>query len=79
MALLQGPTGSSKAIEIYKKVAGSSTEIGPTVKLTLQVGDVVQLAATGSSPVLISLYQNNFLVEQVEDWSNQFTSGVRAS
>ena len=74
---IQGPTNSLQgAVTIYKKVAGTDTQIGPfATSVTLQPNDVIRLTATGSSPVLLSVYQNDYLVLQVEDWSNALTSG----
>jgi hypothetical protein len=74
---LAGITTNSLGVSwaIYKKVSGASTQVGPSAMATPQVGDVIRLVASGSSPVLLSLYQNNYLVLQVEDWSNAFTSG----
>ena len=79
-ANLAGPTGSlqATAISIYKTIAGSSTRIqAATMSYTPQVGDIFQFAATvgNSGNTILSLYQNGFLILQVEDFSNAIASG----
>lgn len=75
---ITGPTGTASATcAVFKKVAGVSTQIGPTAaQITPQVGDVFRLVASGSNPVLLTFYQNGFQILQVEDWSNAFVSGL---
>ena len=67
------PTATSDAAAaIYKRVAGTPTQIGPTATVEPQVGDVWRLSVfTGSDgfPVL-SLFQNGFLILQVQDQSS---------
>lgn len=67
------PTATSDAAAaIYKRVAGSATQIGPTAGVTPAVGDVWRLSVfIGSDgfPVL-SLFQNGYLVLQVQDSSS---------
>jgi hypothetical protein len=78
---LAGPVNSAyiNNFGIYKKVSGTSTLIGSVLgQMTPQVGDVIRLAARGSNPVLLSAYQNGFLLLQVEDFSNAYTSGSPA-
>jgi hypothetical protein len=57
---------------IYKRVAGTPTQIGPTLGCTPTVGDVwrlsVILGGSDGFPVL-SLYQNGSLIVQVQDQS----------
>lgn len=73
---IAGASGSRNVtLRIDKTVSGTSTQIGATVAITPQIGDVIRLSAVGSSPVVLSLYQNGFLILQVEDFSNAFTSG----
>jgi hypothetical protein len=76
---IASPTATSDAAaKIYKRVAGTATQIGPTATVEPQVGDVWRLSVfTGSDgfPVL-SLYQNGFLILQVQDQSaTPITSG----
>lgn len=63
---------SDAAAAIYKRVAGTPVQIGPTATIDPQVGDVFRLSVvTGSDgfPTL-SLYQNGFLILQVQDSSS---------
>ena len=66
------PTGTSDAAaRISKRVAGSGTVIGPTITIEPSLGDVFRLqVVTGSDgfPTL-SLFQNGFLILQVQDTS----------
>ena len=75
---IQGPTGSLVAgCQVYKRVSGVPTAIGPLASITLIVGDVIRLQVeTGSDgfPVL-SVFQNGSMILQVQDYSNAFTSG----
>lgn len=73
-----GATGTldSSFIIIYKIVAGVPTQIGlPSVGVTPQVGDVFRLSVTGANPPTLTLYQNGFVILQVQDYSNGFLSG----
>jgi hypothetical protein len=77
--VIEGPTGAdlNGVANIRKTVNNVSTQIGPIIQhIKPQIGDVFRLVATGSSPVLLSFYQNGFLIMQVEDWSNAFTTGL---
>jgi hypothetical protein len=71
---LVGPTGSLvSTLYITKTLAGVTTQIGaPTTGLTLQVGDVIRLAVIGN---IITVYQNNFVIQQVEDFASSLTTG----
>ena len=76
---IASPTATrDAAAAIYKRVAGTATQIGPTASVTPAVGDVWRLSVfTGSDgfPVL-SLFQNGYLVLQVQDSSSTpITSG----
>lgn len=76
-ALIQGPTASAGTQTIVKKVAGVNTQIGTSISCTPHVGDVFTLGVqigSDSFPVLF-LYQNGFLILQVQDYSTAFTSG----
>jgi hypothetical protein len=78
-AEILSPSGTSDAAAfIAKSVAGAITQIGPTVVITPNVGDVFRLQViTGSDgfPTL-SLFQNGFLIVQVQDQSaTPITSG----
>jgi hypothetical protein len=68
-------TGLGQGVNILKTVSGANTNIGPSVTVTPNVGDVFRISAVGSSPVVLTLYQNGYQVLQVEDYSNAFTSG----
>ena len=71
--VIGSPSGTKDAAaQIVKRVAGSSTQIGPTATITPQVGDVWRLSVvTGSDgfPTL-SLFQNGVLILQVQDQSS---------
>jgi hypothetical protein len=75
---LDGPTGSvNPAIQISKFIGGVTTAIGPAVGMTPSLGDVIRMSVvTGydGNPVL-SIYQNGFLLLQVQDYSNAIPSG----
>ena len=78
-AEIGSPTATSDAAaKIYKRVAGTPTQIGPTAGCEPQVGDVWRLSVVFGSdgfPVL-SLFQNGFLILQVQDQSaTPITSG----
>lgn len=77
-ASIKGPLGSSNpSTDITARVNGVNTQIGPLYTLTPSVGDVFRLSViTGSDgfPVL-SLFQNGFLILQVQDTTNALTSG----
>jgi hypothetical protein len=74
--IVQGPTGSLVAgASIQKKISGVTTQVGPLASLTLQIGDVLRMVAQGSNPVLLSAYQNGYLILQVEDWASTYLSG----
>ena len=72
-ANVQGPTGTSQlSTNINRFVNGVSTQLGPTLNVAAHVGDVFRLAVTTGSdgfPIL-SLYQNGFLIDQVQDTSS---------
>jgi hypothetical protein len=64
----------SIAIGIYREVAGASTLLGSYITMTPQVGDVIRLSAVGN---IISLFQNGFLLCQVQDLgATAITSGA---
>ena len=70
-------TRNSTAFQVFKIVAGASTAVGPVTPYTPNAGDVFRLAVTTGSdgnPIL-SVYQNGFLMLQVEDYSNAIPSG----
>jgi len=68
-----GPIGSAvNSFYINKNVGGTFTQIGPSQTITLQVGDVIRLSVVGN---VISAFQNGFLIQQVQDNSNTFSSG----
>lgn len=74
-----GPTGGSPGnhLQIYKRANGTNILLGPTALATIQVGDVIRLSVSIGSDGFpsLTLYQNGWSVLQVEDYSNQFTSG----
>jgi hypothetical protein len=80
-ALIDGPTNTfqSASAQIYKTVAGANTAIGPAANVTPQVGDVWRVAVTDdpitTTPV-ISLYQNDALIVQVQDYGTPITGGA---
>jgi hypothetical protein len=51
--------------------------IGPAAPSTIQIGDVIRLGVSIGSDGFpsLALYQNGWSILQVEDYSNQFTSG----
>lgn len=61
-----GGIGVQGNAQIAKLVSGSQTLLGPGVAVTPQAGDVFTLSVIGQ---VISLFQNGFLVVQVEDGS----------
>ena len=68
-----GPTGSAfTSTAIYKRVANVQTQIGPSIQVTPQVGDVFRLSVVGN---VLSLFQNGFLILQVQDYSSSISSG----
>ena len=71
--VILSPIGTSDvAAYIYKRVAGSATQIGPAITVEPVSGDVWTFSVfTGSDgfPTLL-LYQNDFLVLQVQDSSS---------
>jgi hypothetical protein len=69
---IAGPLGSASTAAIFKEITGVFTQIGPTVTVTPQVGDVFRLSVVGN---VLSLFQNSFMVLQVEDVNNSITSG----
>jgi len=78
-APIHGGSGAGSAAngQIFKMVAGVETQIGATVTFTPQLNDKFRLQVTTGSdgfPIL-ELFQNGFLLLQVEDYSNAFTSG----
>jgi hypothetical protein len=75
-ALVTAPNNSSVSAAIYKDVAGTYTQIGPSTTTKWQLNDTVRLAvSTVNGLPLLSFYQNGFLLLEVTDWSNAFTSG----
>jgi hypothetical protein len=72
LGIVAGPSGSlgSAGAKIFKEVAGVGTQIGPAIGITPAIGDVLRLSVIGN---VISLYQNGFLVLQVQD--DTFTTG----
>lgn len=74
-----GPTGGSPGnhLQIYKRANGTNILLGPTALATIQVGDVIRLSVSIGSDGFpsLTLYQNGWSVLQVEDYSNQVTSG----
>ena len=53
-----GPlTGAIVTASIVKSVSGTDTNLSPTFGLRPNVGDVMRIAAWGSSPVTIAVYQ----------------------
>jgi len=73
-----GNLGSQTGVQIVATVAGVNITIGKQISWTLQVGDVIRLSViTGSDgfPVL-SLFQNGFLIAQVQDQNNYLSSGA---
>jgi hypothetical protein len=66
--------GSFASLSIYV-LTSIATQIGPAVVCVPQVGDVFRLAVIGN---VLSIYQNGFLIVQVQDYANTFTSGVPA-
>jgi hypothetical protein len=73
-----GPTGSSNTtFQLFKTLAGVTTNFPATVQIKPQAGDVFRLAVTTPSdgfPVL-SLFQNGFLILQIQDYANSLTTG----
>jgi hypothetical protein len=63
-AQILGPTGTLATTQIKKNVSGTVTAIGPSVAFTPTLGDIITLSAIGN---VISLYQNGFLILQVQD------------
>ena len=72
-ANIASPTGTSDAaLFVQKVVAGSGTQLGPTITVEPNVSDVWRLAVTTGNdgfPTL-SVFQNGFLVLQVQDQSS---------
>jgi hypothetical protein len=59
---------------IYRRVAGAATLIGPMPTFYPNVGDVWRLSAVGN---VLSLFQNGFLILQVQDFgATAIASGV---
>jgi hypothetical protein len=77
-ANIASPAGTKSTTNaIYKNVAGSLTQIGPaSVGVTPQVGDVFRLSVVGSNPPVLTLYQNGYVILQVQDYSNEFLTGA---
>lgn len=78
-AEIGSPTGTSDAAaKIFKRVAGTATQIGPTITCEPTVGDVFRLSVIFGSdgfPVL-TLFQNGFQLLQIQDTSSTpITSG----
>ena len=75
-ALVVGPTGTLQSTKTYitKTVAGSTVFSSPFASITPQVGDVWTLSVVGN---VISLFQNDYLILQMEDVSSTpITSGI---
>ena len=64
-----------QSCQIGKTVAAVTTVIGPSETITLQVGDVLRLTAIGSSPVVLTVYQNGYQILQVQDYNNTYLTG----
>lgn len=72
-ANIHGTTGTkSTDCAIYVSVNGVATQIGPFIPLTPQIGDVFRFSVIGN---VLSLFQNQFLMLQVQDYANTFASG----
>ena len=74
-ANITGATGirNTTTCIIYKIIAGTATQIGPICSgVTPQVGDVFRLSVVGN---VLTLFQNGFVLLQVQDLSNAITSG----
>jgi hypothetical protein len=63
-ANIVGPLTSEGETTLAKVVNGSVTTFAPTVDITPNVGDIFTLSIVGN---VLSLYQNGFLILQVED------------
>jgi hypothetical protein len=71
-AKIGGPTASAfTTCQIFQRIAGSATALGPQAQITPAVGDTFELQVnTGSDNFpTISLFQNDFLILQVQDES----------
>jgi hypothetical protein len=77
-AQIAGAAGTLvNTLRIDKTIAGASTQIGPALPITTQLGDVIRFSViTGADgyPIL-SVYQNGFLIMQVQDYSNALSAG----
>jgi hypothetical protein len=72
-----GAPGSAITAKIATTVNGVTTQFPATATMAINPGDVIRLQViTGSDgfPV-ISLFQNGFLILQVQDYANTLTSG----
>jgi hypothetical protein len=76
-ALIQGPTGTKATVVIRKVVNGTATAIGPTVAFTPNTSNKYRLMVYQGSDGfnVLSFFQGGYLVAQVQDYSNAFTSG----
>jgi hypothetical protein len=74
-AVILSPIGtiSSSNVYIQSNVAGTYKQIGPFIPCTPQAGDVWKFEVIGN---VLSLYQNEFLLLQVEDVNNTIASGA---
>lgn len=77
---INGATGTRQtAIGVFRFVNGVSTQIGPLIACTPAVGDIFRLSVTtktDDNTVLLSLFQNGFLIYQAQDFSSSaLTSG----
>jgi hypothetical protein len=69
-----GPLNSATFVKVYKLVSGSFTQLGDSagVQITAQVGDVFRLHVVGN---VLSVFQNGFMILQLQDVNNTITSG----
>lgn len=71
-ANIAGALGSASTAAIFVAVAGVFTQIGPTATVTPSQNDVFRLSIVGN---VLSLFQNGFLILQVNDVNNTIASG----
>lgn len=72
---IHSTAGSQTTVEFHQITNGSDSQIGPPVFVIWNIGDTVRFTAVGSSPVVLSVFQNGFLIAQVQDWNNTWLSG----
>ena len=77
-AVMTATMGSATTISIDKIVSGTESSLsslpvpGVTFSMTPQVGDVIRLSAVGN---ILSVFQNGFLIGQVQDYASTISSG----